>query len=80
MDCYYINLDAAILRKVNLENSFHPHRKPDWNLFRKLVWTERSLDECRASLELMKKHLGDEESEAFGVLFAAMASAKYRII
>ena len=51
-----------------------------FNLFRKLVWTERNLEECRASLELMKKHLGDEESEAFGALFAAMASAKYKII
>jgi len=50
------------------------------NLYRKLVWIERNLDECRAPLERLQKLLGDDEAAAYGALFAALASGKYRII
>ena len=34
MDCFYINLDSAVERKVNFENNFNMHKKQDWNLTR----------------------------------------------
>lgn len=51
-----------------------------WNLFRRMVWVGRDLEQCRASLEIVRRQLCDEEAEAFGVLFAAMASAKYKTL
>jgi GR25 family glycosyltransferase involved in LPS biosynthesis len=51
-----------------------------WNTFRKMIWTERSLGDCRAALASIEASLGDEESKAFGTLFSAMASAKYKTL
>ena len=51
-----------------------------WNLYRRMIWAGRDLEACRAELEQVRLRLCDEEAEAFGVLFSAMASAKYRTL
>ena len=51
-----------------------------WNLFRRMIWLERDLEQCKASLDLVRAQLCDAEAEAFGVLFAAMASTKYKTL
>ena len=51
-----------------------------WNTFRKMIWTERNLGDCRAALASIEASLGDDESKAFSVLFSAMASAKYKTL
>lgn len=51
-----------------------------WNTFRKMIWTERNLGDCRAALASIEASLGDEESKAFGTLFSAMASVKFKTL
>jgi len=59
-----------------------------WNLFRKMVWMERNLTECKPALEYLKSTLAEEELvefnslltspdkelKAFGILFSAAAA------
>jgi GR25 family glycosyltransferase involved in LPS biosynthesis len=65
-------------------------KRPDlrWNLFRKMVWAERNLASCKPALEQMNgsvteqvaalfkqlRSSPDEELNAFGVLFTAIAA------
>jgi len=59
-----------------------------WNLFRKMVWMERNLADCKPGLEFLKSTLTDQdkvefssllsspdqELKAFGILFSAAAA------
>jgi hypothetical protein len=59
-----------------------------WNMFRKMVWMERNLAECKPVLEQLKSTLAekdlvefnslltspDQELKAFGILFSAAAA------
>lgn len=47
-----------------------------WNLFRKMVWIERDLEECKAALEIFKNMFCDDELTAFGTLFSLMAAIR----
>jgi GR25 family glycosyltransferase involved in LPS biosynthesis len=53
-----------------------------WNMFRKMIWVERDLEACKATLQMFKEKLldhdvaavADEELNAFLTLFASMAA------
>jgi GR25 family glycosyltransferase involved in LPS biosynthesis len=59
-----------------------------WNLFRKMIWFERNLEECQPALDFLKGTLSDKdmgefgsllsspdaELKAFGILFSAMSA------
>ena len=56
-----------------------------WNMFRKMIWIERNLGRCKSTLELLKETsgkdaalvddtAGDEELDAFKILFSSMAA------
>jgi len=59
-----------------------------WNMFRKMIWNERNLADCKSGLEFLKSTLTekdmvefksllssrDEELRAFGILFSSMAA------
>lgn len=58
-----------------------------WNMFRKMIWTERNLERCKSTLEMLKETLCrdepavknvalDEELGAFKVLFSSMAAIR----
>ena len=57
-----------------------------WNMFRKMIWMERNLADCKSGLEFLKSKLTDKdmvefksllsspdaELKAFGILFSSM--------
>jgi GR25 family glycosyltransferase involved in LPS biosynthesis len=47
--------------------------QPDlaWNMFRKMIWVERNLDNCKSLLGAIKNTLRDDHMAAFGSLFSA---------
>ena len=58
-----------------------------WNMFRKMIWTERSLERCKSTLELLKETLcrddpalqstaADDELGAFKILFSSMTAIR----
>jgi GR25 family glycosyltransferase involved in LPS biosynthesis len=59
-----------------------------WNMFRKMIWIERNLKNCNATLDLLKETLcgdlpdpepaaaNDEELVAFNTLFSSMAAIR----
>jgi GR25 family glycosyltransferase involved in LPS biosynthesis len=61
--------DASQIKSANSHS-------PDmaWNMFRKMVWIERDLPACKASLDVLRDRLCDDELNAFGTLFALMAA------
>jgi GR25 family glycosyltransferase involved in LPS biosynthesis len=58
-----------------------------WNMYRKMIWAERNLENCKSGLKSLKNTLShkgmeafrfllsssDEELKAFGILFSSMA-------
>lgn len=50
-----------------------------WNTYRRMIWTDRDLARESTTLSEIDRQLCDEESRAFGVLFAAMASTKFTL-
>ncbi|HEY5141688.1 MAG TPA: glycosyltransferase family 25 protein [Methylococcales bacterium] len=49
-----------------------------WNLFRKMIWLERDLEQHKQVLEYINQNLCDEESKMFGTLFSAMISKNFK--
>lgn len=49
------------------------------SLFRKLIWRERDLDAQRALLSELERNFCDDESRAFGTLWAVMANRNFMV-
>jgi GR25 family glycosyltransferase involved in LPS biosynthesis len=49
-----------------------------WNLYRKMIWRERNLDQYKPVLEKIEQGLSDE-ARAFGTLWAAMADKTFKV-
>jgi len=58
-----------------------------WNMFRKMIWTERNLARCKSTLEMLKDTLcrdepsvknaaADDELGAFKILFSSMEAIR----
>ncbi|HWR01604.1 MAG TPA: hypothetical protein VN371_07035 [Chlorobaculum sp.] len=49
-----------------------------WNMFRKLIWMERDMDQYTTALEHINDNLCDEESRSFAPILAAMVSKNFK--
>ena len=49
-----------------------------WSTFRRMIWLDRSIGSERQTLEAIGAHIEPEDCSAFGVLFSAMISSKYK--
>ena len=50
-----------------------------WNTYRKMIWTDRDLAGLSHTLNDIDLKLCDDESRAFGILFAAMSSTRFAL-
>jgi hypothetical protein len=49
-----------------------------WSTFRRMIWLDRSIGGERQALEAIGASVDPEEHSAFGLLFSAMISSKYK--
>lgn len=77
--------DASQIRSAGINRA-----QVAWNMFRKMIWMERNLADCRSELEILKSMLTekdmaefgsllsspDKELRAFGILFSSVTAGK----